>query len=727
MFEKGRRLAVCATAAACSLACAGLAGADRGVVTGGPPLALDGLIVQDLAHGTTAQQMAQSLVGGGVTISNVAYTGTNNAAGAFTDTGPGSVVGFNDGIVMGSGSVQTTATAKGVEGPNQFDSNTTVNGSPGDPDLNTLSGKTTFDAAVLQFDFVPQFSTVQFTYVFSSDEYNEFANTNFNDTFGFLINGQNCALVPGTNTPVGVNTINGGNPLGTNAQNASLFRNNDLNDGGGSINTEMDGLTVPLNCNASVNAGVTNHLKLAIADASDDVLDSNVFIQAGSLVSGTQITTSLSGGGQSGSTITVPSGTSVTDQATLSGANSATAGGTVTYTVYQAPGCATVFASGGTKTVANGVVPASDPVQLNSPGTYNWIASYSGDPTHNPSANACGDEVATVTGAAPAATTLTVKPATGDFADATTVSAVLTKSSDSSPVGGKSVMLTLNGTENCTATTDATGTASCQIAPGEAAGTYTLAGSFSGDADFAASTGSADFVVTLEETVLTYTGDTSAVDGQPMTLAGVLTTDDPAADTPLGGKLVTFTLGSGATAQTCTATTLASGTASCTIASVSQTPGAVPVAAAFAGDSFYLPASASTSVDVFAPPATGAFVVGDNSVGSPTNGKTVYFWGSQWWKNNSLSGGRAPSAMKGFADSPLSVTCGSPWTTHTGNSSSPPASIPDEIAVIVSSKITQSGSTISGTIAHIVIVHVGPGYGPAPGHVGTGTIVGTVC
>src|SRR5204862_5106395 len=93
MFGSRRRLAIFAAAAACSLACAGLAGADRGVELGGPPLAVDGLVVQDLNHGTTAQQMAQSLVGGGVTISNVTYTGTNNAAGAFTDTGPSTVVG----------------------------------------------------------------------------------------------------------------------------------------------------------------------------------------------------------------------------------------------------------------------------------------------------------------------------------------------------------------------------------------------------------------------------------------------------------------------------------------------------------------------------------------------------------------------------------------------------------------------------------------------------------
>jgi Bacterial Ig-like domain (group 3) len=732
MFVSRRRLTICAVlTAALALICAGLAGADRGPSGGGPAQSEDGLVVQDLDHGTTAQQLAQSLVGGGVSISNVTYTGTNNAAGAFTDTGPGSVVGFNDGVVMGSGSVQTTATStadsKGVEGPNQGDGNTTSNGSPGDADLDALSGKVTEDAAILQFDFVPQFSTVQFTYVFTSDEYNEWANTQFNDTFGFFINGQNCAVVPGTTTPVGVNTINGGNPLGTNPQHPELYRNNDVDDGGGSINTEMDGLTVELTCNANVNAGVTNHLKLAIADASDSALDSNVFIEAGSLVSGTQISTSLSGGGQSGSTITIPAGTSVTDQATLSGANTGTAGGTVTYTVYQAPGCTTVYADGGTKTVTNGVVPASNAVQLDSAGTYNWVASYSGDPTHNASTSGCGDEVATVTGAQPVATSLTVSAATGDFADATTVSAVLKKASDSSAIAGKSVTLTLNGSEHCTATTDATGTASCQVTPGEPAGTYPLTASFAGDGDFLSSNGSNDFVVTHEETGLSYTGDTSAVNGQPVTLSGVLATDDPAAGTPLGGKLVTFTLGSGGSAQSCSGTTNASGAASCQIASVSQAAGAVPVAASFAGDTFYQAASATSSVDVFVPPATGAFVIGDKSAGSPTIGKAVNFWGSQWAKNNSFSGGSAPSAMKGFADSPKSLSCGDTWTTDPGNSSSPPTSLPSQINVIVSSKVTKSGSKISGTILHIVVVQVGPGYGPAPGQPGNGTIVGTIC
>jgi len=127
---------------------------------------------------------------------------------------------------------------------------------------------------------------------------------------------------------------------------------------------------------------------------------------------------------------------------------------------------------------------------------------------------------------------------------------------------------------------------------------------------------------------------------------------------------------------------------------------------------------------VFPPPATGAFVIGDLSA---VPGAKVNFWGAQWAKNNSFSGGSAPAAMKGFANSPTSVTCGATWATDPGNSSAPPATIPAQIYVIVSSKVSKNGPRITGTILHIVIVQVNPGYGPNPGHAGTGMIIGTVC
>ncbi len=95
----------------------------------------------------------------------------------------------------------------------------------------------------------------------------------------------------------------------------------------------------------------------------------------------------------------------------------------------------------------------------------------------------------------------------------------------------------------------------------------------------------------------------SAVNGQSVTLSGVLTTDDPAAATGVSGKTATFTLGSGSTAQTCSATTDPTGTATCAIMAVNQTPGAVPVADSFAGDTFYQAANASSVIVVVLPQA----------------------------------------------------------------------------------------------------------------------------
>lgn len=237
--------------------------------------ALAQLMVTDLNGGVTADELAQSLAGSGVTISNVTFTGAPQAAGSFS--GGNGIIGFSDGIILGSGSVGS------VPGPNDEDGVTTDFGGPGDADLDPLTGGfPTQDAAVLEFDFIPQGGSVSFLYVFTSDEYNEFVASEFNDVFAFFVNGTNCALVG--SDPVSINTINNGNPFGVGpSSHPELFLNNDLEDGGGSIDTEMDGLTRVLTCTATVNSGATNHMKLAIADVSDGILDANVFIQAGSL------------------------------------------------------------------------------------------------------------------------------------------------------------------------------------------------------------------------------------------------------------------------------------------------------------------------------------------------------------------------------------------------------------------------------------------------------------
>ena len=219
--------------------------------------------------------------------------------------------------------------------------------------------------------------------------------------------------------------------------------------------------------------------------------------------------------------------------------------------------------------------------------------------------NFAGDSYDTgVTVAAPVSVTeptiLTVNSQTSDYSDAATVSGVLIDANTNAPVVGEPVTLTLDGNETCTATTDQTGTASCSITPGEPAGTYTLAGSFAGDAtlplQLTSSTGSANYVVTLEETALNYTGGTVAQNGQPLTVSGVLTTDGGTA--PLVGKPITFTLGTGGAVQTCAGTTTSTGAASCVINVTGQPPGPIPVVDSYAGDAYYQPASAASTVNL---------------------------------------------------------------------------------------------------------------------------------
>jgi N-acetylneuraminic acid mutarotase len=124
-------------------------------------------------------------------------------------------------------------------------------------------------------------------------------------------------------------------------------------------------------------------------------------------------------------------------------------------------------------------------------------------------------------------------------------------------------------------------------------------------------------------------------------------------------------------------------------------------------------------------PAGGVFVIGDNV--NTATGATIYFWGSQWAQNNPMSGGAAPNSFKGFENASEQTTCGASWISQPGNSSSPPASLPQYMAVIVSSSIQKNGSVIAGDVRKIVIVKTKPGYGPWPGHAGLGEVVSSYC
>lgn len=165
---------------------------------------------------------------------------------------------------------------------------------------------------------------------------------------------------------------------------------------------------------------------------------------------------------------------------------------------------------------------------------------------------------------------------------------------------------------------------------------------------------------------------------------------------------------------------LASTTAPCTFTTLGYHPVGVRVT-----DGGGLTDTQTTQVLVFAYPARGQFVIGD--LAPRAAGAQVTFWSGLWDGANPLSGGPAPSAFKGFDNDSAIPTCGQAWRSDPGNSSQPPASVPEYMAVIVSSRISRDPAAIGGDIVEIVIVRTDPSYAPNPGHRGTGTVVARLC
>lgn len=225
-----------------------------------------------IAPTSNGNRLVNSIVGSDITVSNVTYKGASFAAGTFKG-------GLSSGVNIGSGIILTSGTASLAAEPNNSDSSGENNGFAGDADLNSLIGESaTQDATVLEFDFETAGGDLSFNYVFASEEYNEYTNTQFNDTFGFFVDGKNIATIPGTTTPVSINNVNGGEPLGTNASNPEFYNNNDLSDGG-SFDIEYDGFTDVFTATALEIGPGTHTIKLAVADTGDSVLDSAVFIE----------------------------------------------------------------------------------------------------------------------------------------------------------------------------------------------------------------------------------------------------------------------------------------------------------------------------------------------------------------------------------------------------------------------------------------------------------------
>jgi hypothetical protein len=209
--------------------------------------------------------LANTILGSGISISNVNYNGANGASGTFTN-------GNSAGISIDKGIVLSTGQATNALGTNNSSGAGSSNGTAGYAPLTAIAGFNTFDASVLKFDF--EFNggnggDLFFNFVFGSEEYLEYVGSQFNDVFGFFVDGVNVALTPGSGDPITINTIN-------TSQNSSLFVDNTS----AVYNTQMDGFTKSLQITLKGLSAGLHTMEFAIADAGDSILDSWIFIEA---------------------------------------------------------------------------------------------------------------------------------------------------------------------------------------------------------------------------------------------------------------------------------------------------------------------------------------------------------------------------------------------------------------------------------------------------------------
>ena len=238
-----------------------------------------------------------------MTASNYNYQGDSVQIAFFDATNTS--LGINTGIVMATGEVSVldpsfTSTfpilPNTVTDPDLLNVANSVPPLLPSPHTNSFTVSSINDVAVLEFDFIPTSDSLSFNYVFGSEEYFAFENSQYNDVFGFFLSGPgisgpysspsyhpngsiNLAIVPGSNPPlpITISSVNSVTPI-----NSQFFVDNQ---GGLDTIAYADGYTTVLTANATVQCGETYHIRLAIADGSDSGLSSFVWLQAGSFSS----------------------------------------------------------------------------------------------------------------------------------------------------------------------------------------------------------------------------------------------------------------------------------------------------------------------------------------------------------------------------------------------------------------------------------------------------------
>lgn len=241
----------------------------------------------------------------GLTLVGSSFVGQQGQAGTYTG------LSFQDAttsLSLPDGILLTSGLATNALGPNNTMSATGYWATPGDPNLDTLvTPEVTFDANALTLDFTaaPGVNTLQFKFVFGSEEFPEWVGQ-FNDVFGAYLDGTQISFDP-MNNPISVNN--------------NFFQLNNSGDttnpytAGKTVVTydiQYDGLTPMLTTQAALDPTITTHtLKFVIADTRDQVLDSGVFLSS--------LTGNNTGGG----------GTGEAPEAEAGGPYSVAAGGSV--------------------------------------------------------------------------------------------------------------------------------------------------------------------------------------------------------------------------------------------------------------------------------------------------------------------------------------------------------------------------------------------------------------
>ncbi len=248
---------------------------------------------------TPTNLISNIFLGDGVEVLSIAFNGKPVSVGYFTNGQQ--AVGLQRGIVMTTGLAETTNPSAGPFGSEQVGSVFASNNVSGlvpttDPSLSPIASGPLFDVTAYTIRFIPTADTLRFRYCFASEEYPEFACSEYNDIFGFFISGPgyptptNIARIPGTALPVAINNLHPDNTTPDRPcppKNAQFYINN-LNS---NKQPTYDGLTRVFTAEAIVTPCDTYVIRLVIADVGDPVYDSGVFLEAKSFGTGAIRTT----------------------------------------------------------------------------------------------------------------------------------------------------------------------------------------------------------------------------------------------------------------------------------------------------------------------------------------------------------------------------------------------------------------------------------------------------